>query len=313
MELERSGDALGDGLFLPEAGLFYALIRERAEQHFLHDPMVAHTWRSEPQSFRAMARPPVSPLDYDTVASAYDRRYALRDYRGIRDTLMAAVRVDSGSARPTVLEIGCGTGKWLRELASADCDVAGIDPSREMLAKAAGLAGADLRVGVADALPWKEKSFDVVCCVNAFHHFASPDRALAESWRVLRPGGVFLSIGMDPHENRDRWSLYDFFPETLPLDLARFPSRARRIAWLEAANFVNPSVSVAEHLKSSSTFDEALADGIIERTYTSQLTLLTDEQYAAGVSRIRDEAARNADFRLVADIVLYVTEARKPL
>jgi ubiquinone/menaquinone biosynthesis C-methylase UbiE len=191
-------------------------------------------------------------VDYDRVAPAYDRRYALYDYPGIRATIRAAL---SGKG-PRILEMGCGTGKWLAELASAGCEVAGIDPSEEMLRRAEQAVAGDLRRGVAEALPWTDETFDIVFCMNAFHHFTMPAAALAEARRVLRPDGMFASIGMDPHTGCDRWWVYEFFPETVALDLRRFPSAAQRLAWIEAAGLVAPTIRVAEHLRSSLSFHQ---------------------------------------------------------
>jgi ubiquinone/menaquinone biosynthesis C-methylase UbiE len=54
-------------------------------------------------------------VNYDQVASAYDRRYDLNAYDGVRDYLR---RFIDSSADVSVLEVGCGTGHWLAELAS---------------------------------------------------------------------------------------------------------------------------------------------------------------------------------------------------
>lgn len=249
------------------------------------------------------------PIDYDAVANAYNRRYELHDYPGIRSAMLGLVA--SANVR-RVLELGCGTCQWLALLAQRGCTVAGIDPSQEMLLRAPDTAKGDLRQGVAEALPWADCSFDVVCCVNAFHHFAVPDRALREAARVLRPGGRFLSIGLDPHERRDRWFVYDFFPEALQLDLERFPSLSRRSAWLEAAGFSAIAVRPVERMQSSRSFEELLRDGVLEQSYTSQLTALNSAEYSAGLLRIRETAARDAAFRFVSDLTLYATEASKP-
>jgi ubiquinone/menaquinone biosynthesis C-methylase UbiE len=247
-------------------------------------------------------------VDYDRVAPAYDRRYALHDYPGIRATIRAAL---SGE-RPRVLEMGYGTGKWLAELASAGCEVAGIDPSEEMLRRAEQAVAGDLRRGVAEALPWNDEAFDVVFCINAFHHFTMPEAALAEACRVLRPGGMFVSIGMDPHAGCDRWWVYEFFPETVALDHRRFPSAAQRLAWIEAAGLVTPTIRVAERLRSSLSFHQMVQDGVLEPTFTSQLTALAPAEFAGGLERIRDAARRDESFQALSDITLFVTEACRP-
>lgn len=249
-------------------------------------------------------------ITYDAVAGAYNRRYELHDYSGIRSALLALV---ASTNNRRVLEVGCGTCKWLSLLAQSGCKVAGIDPSKQMLLRAPDAATGDLRQGVADALPWADASFDVVYCINAFHHFPAPERALHEAARVLRPGGRFLSIGMDPHERRDRWFVYDFFPEALQLDLKRFPSLSRRSAWLGAAGFSDIAVRSVEVLQSSRSFDDLLRDGVLEQTYTSQLTALTAAEYSAGLQRLRDTAERDVSFRFISDLTLYATEASKPV
>lgn len=248
------------------------------------------------------------PLDYDTVAAAYDRRYALQDYGGIRATLVAALERAPGHG---VLELGCGTGRWLGELVHAGCDVAGIDPSVEMLKVAGASVRADLRRGVAESLPFDDASFDAVFVVNALHHFQDPGRAVGEAHRVLRAGGVFLSIGMDPHAGHDRWWVYEFFAGTLEADRARFAPEARRRDWLAAAGFVDVEIAVAETLRGSRSLEEALADGVLERSFTSQLTLLTDDDYAGGLRQLHEASRLDAGFRLVSDITLYSTSATR--
>lgn len=252
----------------------------------------------------------MAPLDYNKVAPEFDRRYALYDYPGIRQCLL---EIASNHDRARVLEVGCGTGKWLSLLASAGCEIAGIEPSDQMLALARARVDGDLRESAAEALPWADAWFDCVVYINALHHFADPVRALQESFRVLRPGGRLLSVGLDPHQRTGRWYIYEYFPAALAADLARFPSREQRASWLRNAGFDEIMVQVVEHLQFTLPFGQAIQDGILERSFTSQLGLLSAEQYAAGMERIRESAQVNEAFRLEVDLDLYSTMAWKPV
>lgn len=248
-------------------------------------------------------------VDYNKVAKHYDRRYALHDYPGIRSTISAVVQQADGKR---VLEVGCGSGRWIAELSRAGFDVAGVDPSEEMLSRASKLVNGDLRRGIAEELPWPEASFDVVLYINSLHHFGAPLAALRETFRVLHPGGKLLSVGLDPHEHGGRWYVYEFFPETLILDRQRFPSRTHRTDWMHTAGFTEVAVGVAERLEFSGNLEQALADGILKRSFTSQLTDISDVQYAAGIQRIETAAAQDAELRLVTSLTLFATEAKKP-
>ena len=121
-----------------------------------------------------------------------------------------------------VLDVACGPGNFSREFARAVGDdglVVGIDASRTMLSRGvdelvrAGLASEPGRRageetspgarrerarlvsnlalvrGDAARLPFRDGSFDAVCCFAALHLFADPFAGLDEMRRVLRPGG----------------------------------------------------------------------------------------------------------------------------
>ena len=97
--------------------------------------------------------------------------------------------------RGEVLEIGCGngasTGLLLEHLEPARC--VGIDPAAGLIDRARQTHGARpcLSFAVADALATgqPDASFDAVVAHTVFSHLADPEGALAEAFRVLRPGG----------------------------------------------------------------------------------------------------------------------------
>ncbi len=248
-------------------------------------------------------------VDYNAIASEYNQRYKVSDYAGFQASITAFVRKHNAAK---VLEVGCGTGRWLRLLKELGCEYAGLDRSSGMLAIAREQLDGDLREGSAESLPWEDAAFDCVQICNAFHHFPEKEAALREAYRVTKPGGGILLIGLDPHEASASWFVYDYFPESYEADLVRYPSRAQQVEWLTSAGFIEPTVAVAEPVRFSVTYDQALESGVLKHSFTSQLTVLTDDEYAAGMDRLRAAAEANKELRLEGDFAFYSIEARKP-
>jgi SAM-dependent methyltransferase len=93
-----------------------------------------------------------------------------------------------GSSR--VLDVGCGSGEFLRTLTDRGAVATGVDPARGMVELARTVAPlADIRVAEAENLPFADASFDVVTAVNALQFADDTVDALAEFARVLAPGG----------------------------------------------------------------------------------------------------------------------------
>jgi SAM-dependent methyltransferase len=226
-------------------------------------------------------------VDYDAVAPTYNTRYEVNLLPGVAQHLRALVESVGGGR---VLEVGCGTGRWLAELQPLAGQVVGFDFSAGMLGKARqrGL-GLALAQGQAGELPFAAGSFDLVYSVNALHHFPRPQQFIAEARRLLRPGGALAVIGMDPRAGRLRWYVYDYFPETLPADLERFPSSGTLIDWMTAAGFERAGVQRVEHLAAKLDGRAVLDDPFLQKNGTSQLTLLSDEAYAAGLARLQGD------------------------
>jgi len=247
--------------------------------------------------------------DYDRIAAGYDRRYEIHEYAGVRETLRAFV----GDAA-AVLEVGCGTGHWLALLqagARSGGPLVGIEPSIEMIARARAATTASLVRARGEALPWRDATFDRVYCVNALHHFSDRARFFADARRILKPGGALLTIGKDPHIDRDSWWVYEYFPETIEIDRQRF-ARVRDLRGeMALAGFAWTESFEADRIEGAMPATDALASGVVDRAYTSQLTVLSDEEFEAGVARIRDaDAAVGGELRLATEFHLYATIGR---
>ena len=241
-------------------------------------------------------------VDYDLVAADYDERYARTDYSGVAGSLKRFLQC---SVPPAVLEVGCGTGHWLSLAATLPSRlVAGVDRSWEMLRRARGAAPRALIVhGTAEELPWSSQSIDRLFCINAFHHFADKNAFLRECRRVLRSGGMFLTVGVDPHIGTDRWWIYDYFGTTLERDRERYVSTDLLRRDLLDLGFVAASTEVVQHMRSERSFDVAVEKGSLERTSTSQLMVISDEEYHAGLARLRAERpVLRSDLRLYGTV-----------
>lgn len=247
--------------------------------------------------------------DYDTVASRYDRRYEEYRYEGIEQALLAFV---SGTEVLDVLEVGCGTGHWLGLLGTQAHRLAGIDPSAAMLGCARQAShDANLVRGRAEELPWATGNFDRVFCVNAFHHFAGKARFLTEAHRVLRSKGGVMIIGLDPHTGQERWWVYGYFLGVLALDKERYPPSAEIRAAMAEAGFTRSETREAQRIVRQVFAHDAIERNLLDRSVTSQLMILSEQEYQDGFHRIRSAmeaaSAMGEELALATDLRLYAT------
>ncbi len=249
---------------------------------------------------------------YNRVSGGYNGRYEQNPLAGVAATLRALV-AQIGARR--ALEVGCGTGHWLETLAP-DLDlIVGLDPSIGMLTQAQTRPGMIALVnGRDDALPFADHSFDFIYVVNALHHFNDKPGFPAAVKRLLRPGGALALIGHDVPSALGHWTIYEYFPETIDLDRARYPLWSDVQAWMTAAGYSIEPLRAAERIYKEHRGRAVLSDHFMQRGGTSQLFLLTDEQYQAGIDRItrviEAAEARGEEAVFRTDIQLYVAVGR---
>jgi ubiquinone/menaquinone biosynthesis C-methylase UbiE len=124
---------------------------------------------------------------YDDFADWYEN-----ERHGGYHALIDQLQVDLAKPLATgqdILEIGCGTGMILKELAPVARNAIGIDISPGMLAQAQA-RGLEVVVGSATDLPFQEESFDMICSFKVLAHIEDIEKVMQEVARVLRPGGV---------------------------------------------------------------------------------------------------------------------------
>lgn len=99
----------------------------------------------------------------------------------------------------SILDLGCGDGLFLPELAAAEANVHGADRSTVALARAAERSpGATLHeVGGNERLPLADNSVDRVWCCDTLEHVVDTQIVLSEARRVLVPAGRLIVVTPD--------------------------------------------------------------------------------------------------------------------
>jgi SAM-dependent methyltransferase len=192
-----------------------------------------------------------------------------------------------------VLEVGCGTGRFLAALAGR-AKAWGVDPSPEMLEVARGrVHDAGLKLGSAEELPFKDGWFERAAMWLVVHLVDRP-RAFAELHRVLSQGGKLAVATFDP-VHFDAFWLNALFPSLEAIDRARFPTGEELETELGAAGFGELRLM---RLSQSSSIDRGGALERIRGKHISTFDLLDEDEYAAGLERAERELPERVDYRL---------------
>jgi ubiquinone/menaquinone biosynthesis C-methylase UbiE len=154
--------------------------------------------------------------------------------------------VDEGAH---VLDIACGRGACLFpaiEKVGTKGNVIGIDLSEGMVRetgeeiKRRGLGNATLRVMDAESLDFVDGEFDRILCAFAMQFFPDLDKALNETYRVLRLGGSFAASTWSAYEDKS-WSWFDELVEDygagLSLGSNALDEAGKITPWLERVGF----------------------------------------------------------------------------
>jgi ubiquinone/menaquinone biosynthesis C-methylase UbiE len=220
-------------------------------------------------------------FDYDALAAGYARHR--RVHPGVLNELCQAVTQTSH-----VLEVGCGTGNYILAMQSlVGCTCWGIDPSEEMLAQAGARSSAvQFRRGQAERLEFEAQSFDLVFTVDVIHHVSDRPAYYGEAQRVLRPQGWICTATDSEWIIRHRRPLAAYFPETIDVELARYPQIADLRAMMEEAGFGE----IDEHMVE---LPYLLTDiqAYREKTF-STLHLIPEQAFQRGIEQMERDLSR---------------------
>jgi SAM-dependent methyltransferase len=225
--------------------------------------------------------------DYDEYAPTY--AWA----RSAVSWVLAPIVAEAKTLHPgsVVLEVGCGTGNYVRALESIVPAISlfGLDVSEPMLRQAGDPTAsvALVRADASTAIPFRGGTIAFTFLVDVIHHLSDPERFFVEAARVLEGSGR-LTVVTDTLENLPRRSMPRFFPEVLDVERRRLPAGDRVHGAARAAGFeLRSDQTVAGAIELTDTF---LAQ--LEAKCSSALRLLPPSAHVAGMARVRDAQAR---------------------
>jgi SAM-dependent methyltransferase len=230
---------------------------------------------------RAMAssyRPGVARGHFDAIAPRYD---ALR-FQLFEEALALLVR-EADLAGRTVLDLGCGTGRFAAALAERHgCTAVGVDPSPGMLAVARERdAPVTWLQGRAEEIPLGDGAIERAFLQTVVHLIEDRPAACAELRRVVVGDGIVAMLTVDPAGAKRFW-VADLLPSWAAIDEARCPAPDVLVDELRAAGFASVSWRPTP-MRLRYTRGEAAH--LLRERFASSLSLISDAELEAGARR----------------------------
>jgi len=191
---------------------------------------------------------------FDELAGKFGRQYVPgRSWQGLAETFLALMP-------PLVIaDLGAGEGTVSQLLARRAKRVIAVDNSEKMvefgssLARSHGVKNLEYRLGDLEDLPVKKGEADVAFFSQSLHHAQHPPRALAEAFRIVKPGGRVVILDLLKHHFEEARALYaDLWLGFSEVELRRM---------LDDAGFRNIQTALVHRESEAPHFETVLAVG----------------------------------------------------
>ena len=191
---------------------------------------------------------------FDELAGKFGRQYMPgRSWKGIAEALLKLMP-------PLIIaDLGAGEGTISQLMAQRAKKVIAIDNSEKMvefgseLAKKHGIRNLEYRLGELEDVPIRSATVDVAFLSQALHHARHPERALAEAWRILKPGGQIAILDLNRHHFEEAREIYaDLWLGFTELEIERY---------LKGAGFRNVETAIVHREQEPPYLETVLATG----------------------------------------------------
>jgi SAM-dependent methyltransferase len=248
-------------------------------------------------------------VDYDLIANSYDepgRNYAT-------DPQLIEFLAQKDIQKPLILDMGCGTGKQLTadHEEFPELQMIGLDLFHGMLFQAYKRCKEITWIqGDSTNPPFGDNRFDYITNQFSYHHVQNKCKMIAETCRILKPGGRFVITNLDPWSMAG-WIVYNYFPASWKRDLSDFFPVDDLKSQMEKTGFCNVQVKRV-YSRSEENLNEFLRYAS-QRHRTSQLIAIEDREYEDGIAKLRDQVVKfGNDFRVSSEISLVRVLGDKP-
>jgi ArsR family transcriptional regulator len=192
---------------------------------------------------------------FDELAGRFGRNYVPgRSWKGLSEMFLKLMP-------PLVIaDLGAGEGTLSLLLTQRARRVIAVDHSQKMLeyvvdiAKRNGVKNLEYRLGDLEDLPLKDNEVDLALLHQSLHHALHPDKAAAEAYRILKPGGRIVVMDLLKHRFEEAREMY--------ADVWLGFSQVELVDLLEAAGFGDVEVSVVHREEEAPHFETLLAVGV---------------------------------------------------
>lgn len=189
---------------------------------------------------------------FDELAGRFGRNYVPgRSWKSLAEMLLRLLP-------PMIIaDLGAGEGTLALMLAQRAERVIAVDSSEKMveyglgLVERNGIQNLEYRLGDMEELPIPAEAVDLVLMHQSLHHALHPEQALAEAWRITRPGGRIVVLDLLKHEFEGARELY--------ADVWLGFSQVDLIELLQRAGFHQIDLSIVDRETEPPCFETLLA------------------------------------------------------